>query len=89
MLSERLLDFLEDWCGLDSDPEDVAEMLRGPGGAYYLPWLPGELAQAIREHAITPELMSSMLTLHFDDQVALDRWLRRRWEAWFTQPYPG
>ena len=64
MLSERLLDFLEDWCGLDTDAEDAAEMLRGPGGAYYLPWLPGELAQAIRERAITPELMSSMLTLH-------------------------
>jgi hypothetical protein len=89
MLSQRLLDFLEDWCGMDSDPEDAAEMLRGPDGPYYLPWLPGELAVAIREHAITPELMSNMVMLHFEDQEEIDRWLRQCWQTWFTQPYPG
>ena len=88
MLSERLRDFLEVWAGPDADAEDTAEMLRQPGGAYYLEWLPRELGQAIREREITPELMSSMLAMHFDDQAAVDRWLRRRWEMWFSQPYP-
>lgn len=86
MLSERLRDFLDDWCGLDSEAAETAQMLRGPGGAYYLQWLPAELDQAIREHAITPELMSTRLGMHFEDQAALDRWLRQRWEMWFAQP---
>jgi hypothetical protein len=88
MLSERLREFIDVWCGPDADAEDTAEMLRGPGGAYYLDWLPGELGQAIRGREINPELMSSMLAMHFDDQAALDRWLRRRWEMWFAESYP-
>jgi hypothetical protein len=88
MLSERLREFLAVWAGPDADAEDTAEMLRQSGGAYYLEWLPDELGQAIREREITPELMSSLLAMHFDDQAAVDRWLRRRWEMWFSQPYP-
>ena len=89
MLSERLREFLRVWSGPDADGEDTAEMLRGPGGAYYREWLPRELGQAIREREITPELMSGMLAMHFADQATLDGWLRRRWEMWFSAPYPG
>lgn len=64
-------------------------MLRGSGGAYYLEWLPRELGQAIREREITPELVSNMLAMHFEDQAALDRWLRQRWDMLFSRPYPG
>jgi hypothetical protein len=88
MLSDRLRDFLEVWSGPDADAEDTAEMLRRPEGAYYLEWLPRELSQAIREHELTPELMSNMLQMHFEDQASLDRWLRQRWQTWFSQPYP-
>lgn len=88
MLSDRLRDFLEVWSGPDADAEDTAEMLRQPGGVYYLEWLPRELGLAIRQHEFTPELMSNMLGMHFEDQAALDRWLRRRWEMWFSEPYP-
>ncbi|WP_300608306.1 hypothetical protein [Trebonia sp.] len=86
MLSERLCDFLDDWCGLDGEAAETAQMLCGPGGAYYLEWLPTELDQAIREHAITPEFMSTRLGMHFEDQATLDRWLRQRWELWFARP---
>lgn len=89
MLSERLREFLRVWSGPDADAEDTAEMLRGPARGYYIEWLPRELGQAIREREITPELMSSMLGMHFEDQAALDRWLQRRWEMWFSEPYPG
>jgi len=88
MLSDRLRDFLLVWSGPDADAEDTAEMLRQPGGAYYLEWLPGELSQAIRHHELTPELMSNVLEMHFEDQAALDHWLRRRWEMWFSEAYP-
>lgn len=88
MLSVRLREFLQVWCGPDADGEDTAEMLRRPGGTYYLEWLPRELGQAIHEHELTPELMSNMLEMHFEDQAALDRWLRRRWGMWFSEPYP-
>ena len=67
---------------VDDKPEKHAE------GAYYLEWLPRELSQAIREHELTPELMSNMLQMHFEDQASLDRWLRQRWQTWFSQPYP-
>jgi hypothetical protein len=88
MLSDRLREFLAVWGGPDADAEDTAEMLRQPGGAYYLEWLPRELGQAIRQHELTPELMSTMLQMHFEDQAALDRWLRRRWQMWLAEPYP-
>ena len=88
MLSERLREFLDVWCGPEADAEDTAEMLRRPGGAYYLEWLPRELGQAILQHELTPELMSNMLAMHFETQAALDTWLRRRWDMWFAEPYP-
>lgn len=89
MLSKRLREFLDDWCGLDSEATETAEMLRGPGGAYYVEWLPAELDQAIREHAITPEFMSRTLGMYFEDQAALDRWLRQRSQMWFATPRHG
>jgi hypothetical protein len=88
MLSERLRDFLAEWCGLDSNAEETGEMLRGPAGAYYRPWLPTELDQAIRGHEITTELMSDRFGMYFPDQATLDRWLRQRWDMWFVPPAP-
>lgn len=89
MISERLRDFIDDWCGMDAEAADTAEMLHGLGGAYYRDWLPAELDEAIRRHEITPEYMSKRLGMHFDSQAALDRWLLERWEMWFAGPLPG
>lgn len=86
MPSQRLREFLEGWCGLDADAEETAQMLDGPDGAYYRDWLPGELDQAIRGHEITPEFASTWLNLYFENQEAVDGWLRRRWDLWFRGP---
>ncbi len=86
MLSERLRDFLAEWCGLDSDANETAEMLRGPAGDYYRDWLPDELDRAIRGHEVTPKFMSERQNMYFPGQADLDRWLRERWDLWFAPP---
>jgi hypothetical protein len=89
MLSERLRNFLGSWCNLDADPEEAAAMLHGPDGLYYRGWLSGELAAAIQGHEITPAVATDLTTIYFEDQQAVDDWLRMRWSLWFAEPYPG
>lgn len=88
MLSERLQEFLITWCNPETDPEETADMLRGPGGPSYLPWLPAELLAAARAHELTPESMAWYTGLGFAGQRDVDDWLREAWPLWFRERYP-
>ena len=89
MMSQRLRDFLMTWCIPETRPEEVASMLRGPGGAYYRDWLPRELLAAARGMELTPETMSKLTGAAFDDEQVVRYWLRTVWPMWFGEPYPG
>ena len=89
MISERLSDFLQSWCDVYTKPEEVAEMLRSPSGAYYQDWLEGELLAAARAGELTPKALRLLTNRSFAQQPDVDAWLRRIWPTWFGRPYPG
>lgn len=89
MISERLSDFLQSWCDVYTQPEEVAEMLRSPSGAYYRDWLEGELLAAARGGELTPKALSVLTNRSFAKQSDVDAWLRRVWPLWFPGTYPG
>lgn len=89
MLSQRLQEFLSKWCNPETEPEYVADVLRGPGGRYYKDWLPQELFTAAQTRELNPATMASLTGTGFDDQKELEDWLRMVWPMWFTEPYPG
>lgn len=89
MLSERLQEFLSTFCNPETEPEYVADVLRGPGGNYYKDWLSRELFAAVRSRDLNPAAMDSLTGVYFEDQRQVDDWLRTVWPMWFTEPYPG
>lgn len=89
MISERLTDFLENWCGVDTRPEEAAEMLGSGSGAYYADWLEGELLGAARAGELTPKSLGQLTSRRFPAESDVDAWLRRVWPMWFGRPYPG
>lgn len=89
MISERLTDFLQSWCDVDTRPEEVAEMLSDASGSYYAGWLEGELLAAARAGELTPKLLRRLTNRFFETQSDVDDWLRRVWPLWFGRPYPG
>jgi hypothetical protein len=89
MLSERLRSFLAGWGDADAAPQEAAAMLRSPEGTAYRRWLPAELGAAIRSGELTPAVLTDLTSVRFQDQQAVDRWLRQRWSMWFAEPYPG
>ena len=89
MVSERLRDFLLSWCNPDTQPEEVAAMLHGAGGAYYADWLEGELLAAARSGEFTPKSLERLTGLWFAEERDVEQWLREVWPLWFNRPYPG
>jgi hypothetical protein len=89
MISERLADFLQTWCDVDNRPEEAAEMLGSPSGAYYADWLEGELLAAARAGELTPKSLGQLTNRWFAAQSDVDAWLQRVWPMWFSRPYPG
>jgi hypothetical protein len=89
MISERLSDFIKNWCNVDTEPEEVAQMLRRDSGAYYADWLEKELLDAARAGDLTPDSMSWLTNRYFATQSDVDGWLREVWPLWFSRPYPG
>jgi hypothetical protein len=89
MLSQRLQEFLSNWCNPETEPEYVADVLRGPSGTYYKDWLAQELLTAVQSRELNPESMAALTGVSFDDQQQLDHWLRTVWPMWFPEPYPG
>ena len=89
MISERLSDFLQSWCDVYTKPEEVAEMLRRPSGAYYQDWLAGELLAAARAGELTPQALGLLTNRSFAEKSDVDAWLRRVWPLWFSVTYPG
>jgi hypothetical protein len=86
---DRLMDFLDAYCGLDSEAQDTAEMLHSDRGIYYRDWLPKELGEALLLGRITPQLMSERWGMHFDNQDKLNEFFRNRWLLWFPEsPFP-
>lgn len=48
-----------------------------------------DLAAVLRAGIFTPEVTDEIVLRNFDDQQALDAWLRRAWSTWFpAEPYP-
>lgn len=88
MISEDLADFLSAWCNIDTDPDEVTELLHGPSRAHFLAWLPHDLEAAARSGALTPDSLAELTGLGFRDQAELDVWLRDRWTEWFDRPSP-
>jgi hypothetical protein len=89
MLSERLKNFIAIWCNVDADFEEVTEMLHDDPEGDFAPWLKEDLRLAIRNEELTPVVTYELTGIGFDDQRAVDNWLRRRWAAWFPEePYP-
>jgi|HubBroStandDraft_2_1064218.scaffolds.fasta_scaffold174749_3 hypothetical protein len=89
MISERLTYFLENWCDVDTEPEEVAEMLGSASGAFYSGWLEGELLAAARAGELTPQSLGRMTSRWFAAQSDVDAWLQQVWPVWFGRPYPG
>jgi hypothetical protein len=89
MISQRLRDFLQNWCNVDTPPERAAEMLRSGSGAYYADWLEDELLAAARAGELTSKLLRRLTSRWFEAQPDVDAWLRRVWPLWFERPYPG
>ena len=89
MITERLQDFLQSWCNPDTQPEEVAEMLSGSGGAYYASWLEGELLAAAQAGELNPRSLEQLTGLWFAGQPDVTSWLRRIWPLWFRREYPG
>jgi hypothetical protein len=89
MISERLTEFLQGWCDVEIQPEEVAEMLRGGSGAYYAHWLEGELLAAAQSGELTPKSLGWLTNRRFAAQSDVDAWLQRVWPLWFSRPYPG
>jgi len=89
MLSQRLQEFIAEYCSPEIEPEYVAEVLRGPSGAHYRDWLPRELFTAVQSRELNPETMGDLTGVAFDGQQRIDDWLRTVWPMWFTEPYPG
>lgn len=88
MLSQRLQDFLLNWCNPETDPAETARILRGAGAAYYEAWLPQELLAAAKARELTPESMAWHTGLGFADQEEVDGWLRTVWPMWFGTAFP-
>ncbi|WP_433227983.1 hypothetical protein [Actinomadura formosensis] len=88
MISEELADFLSAWCNIDTDPEEVVELLHGPSRKHFLSWLPRDLEAAARSGALTPDGVAELTGLGFRSQAELDAWLRDRWAEWFDRPSP-
>lgn len=88
MISERLADFLRSWCDVYTKPEEVAEMLHSPSGAYYVDWLEDELLADARAGELTPKSLGLLTNRWFPEQSDVDAWLRRIWPMWFGRPYP-
>ncbi|MGH3192522.1 MAG: hypothetical protein ACRDPY_30290 [Streptosporangiaceae bacterium] len=89
MISERLTYFIENWCDVDTEPEEVAKMLGSARGAFYSGWLEGELLAAARAGELTPKSLGRMTSRWFAAQPDVDAWLRQVWPIWFGRPYPG
>ncbi len=89
MISERLADFLRNWCNEDTEPEEAAKMLSSDSGAYYAGWLEGELLDAARAGELNPQSLGRLANRYFAGQLDVDAWLRQAWPIWFSRPYPG
>jgi hypothetical protein len=89
MISQRLTDFLRNYCEVDEPPEEAAEMLRSGSGAYYADWLEGELLAAARGGELTPKSLGLLTNRWFAAQADVDAWLQQVWPMWFSRPYPG
>ncbi|MFC4063083.1 hypothetical protein ACFOWE_32800 [Planomonospora corallina] len=89
MITEELAGFLSAWCSLDCDPGETTALLNGPSRDYFLSWLPHDLEAAIRTGSLTPEAMEDLTHFAFDDQAAVNGWIRENWKTWrFEGPPP-
>jgi hypothetical protein len=79
MVTERLRDFLQNWCDPDTRPDEVAEMLSSTSGAYYADWLEGELFAAAQAGELTPQSLDQLTGLWFPEQADVTAWLHRIW----------
>ena len=87
--TDRLKDFLTNWCNADADIGDVTRLLRKYPDYGFSLWLEDELRQAIRNREIFPELAEALTAIGFDDQAEVDAWLHDLWTTWFpNSAYP-
>ena len=78
------------WCDVDSDPDEVTDYLRTYPDRGFSLWLQDDLRQAISNHDFTPDLLGKLTYIYFDNQNAVNAWLRGLWTTWFpSDPYPG
>ena len=90
MLSDRLKEFLEVWCGIDADPADILESLQDEPPTDFAVWLQDDLGAAIAGGDLTPEVLARLTGLRLRTADEADAWLRECWEQWFPQsPYPA
>jgi hypothetical protein len=86
-----LQDFLLTWANPETNPEETATMLHNKekGGAYYSTWLSEDLLAAANSGQLTPQSMTRLTGLGFDDQEEVEDWLKKVWPVWFDKPYPS
>lgn len=89
MPTPRLEQFMTAWCDVDADSEDVTNYLRSYPHRGFSLWLQGDFHIAISERSLTPDVLGKLTNINFDDQDAVDAWLRKLWASWFPDaPYP-
>ncbi|GAA1832256.1 hypothetical protein ACFFOM_13745 [Microlunatus capsulatus] len=82
-ISPRLRKFLARWCNVDVDPVGLAQELRDFPDPAFERWVKQEFGRAVVDHQLDPDDYYEITSAWFEDQEALDGWLRSLWDLWF------
>ena len=83
MITESLQHVLSTYGHADTDISGLTRLLGSTQPPAWLASFHDDLAGAILAGSLTPAVVDELTRRDFDDQAAVDHWLRRAWAIWF------
>ncbi len=89
MITESLRHVLSTYGHANTDISGLAALLRSKKMPSWLGSFHDDFAVAILAGSLTPVVVDELMRRDFDDQAAVDHWLRHAWAIWFSgSAYP-